>query len=219
MYAPSATCGRYAPLSSALRPISREMVEAARPSARAIAPSDRPSAFKPAIRSLSSAVRWEYPDMATPFSVSRQTDTSSALGVALHDGTHLASGLGIGLSTIGNWVRALSDEARPPGRIRIWRVGTRGFGARVGSTLPSRPIHQAAFMGARPPFERSERSSATLRSARKISKSTNTHQRKCFLSLFLNSIFDLSENTFQYTDLKFDLKLGNLSKIGALYLK
>jgi hypothetical protein len=26
--------------------------------------------------------------MATPFSVSRQTDTSSALGVALHDGTH-----------------------------------------------------------------------------------------------------------------------------------
>ena len=27
--------------------------------------------------------------MATPFSVSRRTDTSSALGVALHDGTHL----------------------------------------------------------------------------------------------------------------------------------
>ena len=26
--------------------------------------------------------------MATPFSVSRRTDTSSALGVALHDGTH-----------------------------------------------------------------------------------------------------------------------------------
>jgi hypothetical protein len=26
--------------------------------------------------------------MATPFSVSRQTDTSSARGVALHDGTH-----------------------------------------------------------------------------------------------------------------------------------
>ena len=37
MYAPSARCGRYAPLSSALRPISREIVEAARPSARAIA--------------------------------------------------------------------------------------------------------------------------------------------------------------------------------------
>ena len=85
---PSATCGRYASLSSALRRSSREMVDAARPSALPIARSDRPSAIRPASRSLSSAVRWEYPDMATPFSVSRRTDTSSAPGVALHEGTH-----------------------------------------------------------------------------------------------------------------------------------
>jgi hypothetical protein len=64
------------------------MVDVARPSALAIDRSDRPSAIRPASRSLSSAVRWEYSDMATPFSVSRWTDTSSALGVALHDGTH-----------------------------------------------------------------------------------------------------------------------------------
>ena len=63
------------------------MVDTARPSALAIDRSDRPSAIRPASRSLSSAVRWEYPDTATPFSVSRRTDTSSALGVALHDRT------------------------------------------------------------------------------------------------------------------------------------
>ena len=66
------------------------MVEAARPSTRAIALSDRPSAFRPAIRSLSSTERWEYPDMATPFSPSSQTDTSFAHGVALHDVIHQA---------------------------------------------------------------------------------------------------------------------------------
>ncbi len=77
---------RTGPLYDAVAPDLREWC-ATRPTPRR-SPSDRPSAFKPAIRSLSSAVRWEYPDMATPFSVSRRTDTSSALGVALHDGTH-----------------------------------------------------------------------------------------------------------------------------------
>jgi aryl-alcohol dehydrogenase-like predicted oxidoreductase len=46
---------------------SREMVDAARPSAQAIARSDRPSDSSAPMRSLSSAVRWEYPGMAAPF--------------------------------------------------------------------------------------------------------------------------------------------------------
>ena len=65
-----------------------EMVDAARPSARAIARSDRPAAFRSASRSLSSAERWAYPDMAAPFSVWRQTDTLSVNGVAPHAGIH-----------------------------------------------------------------------------------------------------------------------------------